>query len=75
MTEEPTTLRINLSSEIRLKLCSIDLSELVNMDMLEKTVCLLAKNDISALHKLASEMKKYNEHAKPISAFDKKAGE
>ena len=49
-TEEPTTLRIDLSSEIGLKLCSIDLSELVNMDMLEKTVCLLAKKDISALH-------------------------
>ena len=36
------------------------------MDMLEKTARLLAKKDISALHKLASVMKKYFEHAKPI---------
>ena len=45
------------------------------MDMVEKTVRLLAKKDISALHKLAGEMNKYIEHAKPISAFDKKARE
>ena len=35
--------------------------------MLEKTVRLLAKKDIRALHKLAGEMKKYTEHAKLIS--------
>ena len=35
--------------------------------MLEETAHLLAKKDISGLHKLASEMKKYIEHAKPIS--------
>ena len=35
--------------------------------MLEETARLLAKKDISVLHKLAGEMKKYIEHAKPIS--------
>ena len=32
--------------------------------MLEKTVCLLAKKDISTLHKVAE---KYIKHAKPVS--------
>ena len=36
------------------------------MDMIKKTVRLLAKKDISALHQLTGEMKKYIEHAKPI---------